>query len=348
VSIYCAGSLTGIDDLRRGELDRIEQWIAENQGSWQTVVALLPVLAGTGEGEFVIEWIETLPEDQVLLRSRGLTALAMVPGDRVFGFLAEAARSEDAGTAASGIEALSRRWRRERRGGADPRPYYALFSQALTRRDLATAFAAAPSLADSLFRPLGAVTLLIDTYGLMEVPADVEPMTAILNTLGRAGGDRVEQFLRGVALDPSHPVLGRAAVEALEEMGIEGVTTPTVPDEAAPVITVEAAPPRIDWEYLSGKGATPQMVLETEKGEVVIRFLTEEAPLTVQTILRFAEEGVYDGVAFPRVVPNCVIQGGDFERQDGMGGPGFVIRSEFTRIPYERGVIGMASREWML
>ena len=43
------------------------------------------------------------------------------------------------------------------------------------------------------------------------------------------------------------------------------------------------------------------------------------------------------------MVPNFVVQGGDFARRDGFGGPGFSIRSEFTQIPYRRGVLGMAS-----
>jgi peptidylprolyl isomerase len=63
----------------------------------------------------------------------------------------------------------------------------------------------------------------------------------------------------------------------------------------------------------------------------------------VATISQFARDGRYDGVPFHRVVPNFVVQGGDFERGDGWGGPGFAIRSEFTRIPYGRGTIGMAS-----
>jgi peptidylprolyl isomerase len=48
-------------------------------------------------------------------------------------------------------------------------------------------------------------------------------------------------------------------------------------------------------------------------------------------------------VPFHRVVPDFVVQGGDFERRDGFGGPGFVIRTEITGIPFQRGVVGMAS-----
>ena len=43
------------------------------------------------------------------------------------------------------------------------------------------------------------------------------------------------------------------------------------------------------------------------------------------------------------MVPNFVVQGGDFTRRDGYGGPGFEIRSEFTETPFLRGVLGMAS-----
>jgi len=38
-----------------------------------------------------------------------------------------------------------------------------------------------------------------------------------------------------------------------------------------------------------------------------------------------------------------MVQGGDVAMGDGSGSPGFSIRSEFTRIPFQRGVIAMAS-----
>ena len=99
----------------------------------------------------------------------------------------------------------------------------------------------------------------------------------------------------------------------------------------------------IDWEALSDLGPRPKLILETEKGTVTLVLDSEGAPQTVQTIAGLAQEGLYDGTPFHRVVPNFVVQGGDFARQDGFGGPGFTIRSEFTQTPFRRGVLGMAS-----
>jgi len=75
----------------------------------------------------------------------------------------------------------------------------------------------------------------------------------------------------------------------------------------------------------------------------VLELDASQAPQTVQTITRFAREGRYDGVPFHRVIANFVIQGGDFARGDGYGGPDFFLRSELTRIPYRTGTLGMAS-----
>jgi len=84
-------------------------------------------------------------------------------------------------------------------------------------------------------------------------------------------------------------------------------------------------------------------VLETNRGTVTIKLDTEQAPQTVQAITQFAKDGRYDGVPFHRIVPNFVVQGGDFARRDGFGGPGFFLRTEITRLGHRRGTIGMAS-----
>ncbi len=131
-----------------------------------------------------------------------------------------------------------------------------------------------------------------------------------------------------------HPTVRQRASEHAERLsGRRAMAS----DQASPV---GRSP---DWQVLAELGTHPALVLETEKGRVVIRMVAELAPVTVQTMAELAAAGHYDGVAFHRVVPDFVIQGGDFERGDGYGGPGFVIRSEITGIPYRRGVVGMAS-----
>ncbi len=115
-------------------------------------------------------------------------------------------------------------------------------------------------------------------------------------------------------------------------------------EEAAPVRTRARRPYRtVDWERLRRLGPEPRLHLETNRGTVVLALRTEEAPLTVDGITLLAEEGRYDGVPFHRVVPNFVVQGGDVTLAGGRDPAPFTLRSEFTRIPYLRGVLGMAS-----
>jgi len=81
--------------------------------------------------------------------------------------------------------------------------------------------------------------------------------------------------------------------------------------------------------------------VETDKGAFVIELLPEAAPLTVDNFVQLARRRYFDGVAFHRVVPNFVVQGGD-PRGDGNGGPGYQIRCEINTASYDRGAVGMA------
>lgn len=82
-------------------------------------------------------------------------------------------------------------------------------------------------------------------------------------------------------------------------------------------------------------------VVTTAKGKFEIEFFPEEAPLTVDNFVKLAEKGYFNGIDIHRVVANFVVQDGD-PRGDGNGGPGWSIRCEINRIPYERGMVGMA------
>ena len=77
------------------------------------------------------------------------------------------------------------------------------------------------------------------------------------------------------------------------------------------------------------------------EGRSRVRLACPAAPLTCLNFLNLAGQGFFDGLAFHRVVPDFVVQGGD-PKGDGSGGPGYSIRDEINRLRYDRGVVGMA------
>jgi peptidyl-prolyl cis-trans isomerase B (cyclophilin B) len=85
----------------------------------------------------------------------------------------------------------------------------------------------------------------------------------------------------------------------------------------------------------------PIAVLHTKKGDIRIELFARDAPMTVDNFIQLAQSGFYNGLAFGRVVPNFVIQGGD-PRGDQNGGPGYQIRDEINLHQYETGTVGMA------
>jgi peptidyl-prolyl cis-trans isomerase B (cyclophilin B) len=56
----------------------------------------------------------------------------------------------------------------------------------------------------------------------------------------------------------------------------------------------------------------PQVLIETNMGNIVVELYPEKAPKTVENFLRYVNEGFYDGTIFHRVIPNFMIQGGGY------------------------------------
>lgn len=81
--------------------------------------------------------------------------------------------------------------------------------------------------------------------------------------------------------------------------------------------------------------------LDLDHGRVVIEMLPDVAPKHVERIKTLVKEGFYDGIVFHRVIDGFVAQTGD-PTGTGMGGSGQKIEAEFSDVPYERGIIGMA------
>ncbi|MEW6543590.1 MAG: peptidylprolyl isomerase [Nitrospirota bacterium] len=92
----------------------------------------------------------------------------------------------------------------------------------------------------------------------------------------------------------------------------------------------------------------PRVVISTKFGEMLIRFYPEDAPRHVDNFLNLAKMGFYDGLAFHRVVPGFIIQGGDPLSKNpdrslhGTGGPGYWLSPEPNDRPHKRGALSMA------
>jgi len=84
------------------------------------------------------------------------------------------------------------------------------------------------------------------------------------------------------------------------------------------------------------------LILETSKGPVTIRMRPDVAPGHVARIKELVREGFYDGLKFHRVIEGFMAQTG-CPRGTGTGGsPKGNLKAEFSKVPYKRGVVGMA------
>jgi peptidylprolyl isomerase len=85
------------------------------------------------------------------------------------------------------------------------------------------------------------------------------------------------------------------------------------------------------------------LVLDTTPGRIVIKLLDGVAPGHAERMKLLAREGFYDGVPFHRVIDGFMAQTGDGENGDGTGGSEHPdLKAEFSKLPFERGTVGMA------
>jgi cyclophilin family peptidyl-prolyl cis-trans isomerase len=102
----------------------------------------------------------------------------------------------------------------------------------------------------------------------------------------------------------------------------------------------------------SGITASPDeeiAIIETDLGKFKIKFFPDVAPKHVENFKKLTREGFFDGLAFHRVIPNGIIQGGDPTTRGndrtrwGFGLPGQpTVPAEFNNRPFIRGTVGAA------
>jgi peptidylprolyl isomerase len=84
------------------------------------------------------------------------------------------------------------------------------------------------------------------------------------------------------------------------------------------------------------------LYIELDYGRVVVQLRPDIAPRHVARVKELARAGFYDGIVFHRVIEGFMAQTGD-PTGTGTGGSGKGnVQAEFSRVPFERGIVGAA------
>src|ERR1700727_2119495 len=85
------------------------------------------------------------------------------------------------------------------------------------------------------------------------------------------------------------------------------------------------------------------IVIDTNKGRIIVKLRADLAPKHAERIKQLAREGFYNNVPFHRVIDGFMEQTGDGKNFDGTGGSKYPnLPSEFSSVPNKRGIVGMA------
>ncbi len=334
VQVAAANTLTMGLFVPRTVQERMADWLVDDPPErWRAHVPFARHLAGIGRQEPVLEWARRVEGAHPVAAARALELMGMIEANEATEFIWEMTDHADTRVRALALAILGQRWAAVIMDDEEVREIFHLLVDRVAHGEPAEVQRSLGALVSPAYGALDQEGQVLETIvQRAETEESVPVLVALLEAVGEIGFEAAAELTESF-LD--HPELRVRAVAATAHRRITGQEVARV-DETAPARTV-------DWEALEALGPEPRLHLETERGEVVVRMLPQQAPLTVQTVARLAEETRYDASPFHRVLPNFMAQGGDVVMGDGSGSPGFSIRSEFTRIPFQRGVIAMAS-----
>ena len=93
----------------------------------------------------------------------------------------------------------------------------------------------------------------------------------------------------------------------------------------------------------------PKAIFHTARGDINVALFDKTAPGTVKNFIELAKKGFYDKLAFHRVIPNFMVQGGCPHSKEGSkgvagtGGPGYKIKCELGASNTEKHLPGTLS-----
>ena len=191
-------------------------------------------------------------------------------------------------------------------------------------------------------------------------PSDERHSAGTVSSVGVPGDPNSDgtQFLVTVVaqpgLDGHHTIWGRVA-EGLS-VGARISETPVdaegMATERVEIVSVSIRdwsppiPPPFTTETVA-ELATYRAVLETSVGSVAFEFFPDRAPEHVRNFLRLAAAGVYDGMAFHRVVPGFVVQTGSIPSRttplsEEQRAVVVNLTPEFSDTSHVKGIVSMA------
>lgn len=335
VAVAAASALTMGGGRPDGLSDRMEALIRRGDPArWQ---ALLPLVEYAGEQErmeLIMEWIQRMSTRDPTATARGVRLLGRpVDAPGINDLLFDLTEHDDARVKATAARVLAERWLTTPTEDAEFARLVERFGALLEEGETPVALAITRAVASPAWTPFGAPEVLLSSFRELD-PYETHPTVLVgyMEALASVGGDGVAEAVEPY-VEHDHLRVRAIAGEVIQ------IFTGRRPEGTR----IEGPERTVDWEALEALGAAPRLHLETERGEIVVRLLPGQAPLSVQAMAELAAAGAYDGTHFHRVLPNFVLQGGDVTARDGSGSPGYALRSEFTRLPFARGVLGMAS-----
>lgn len=171
--------------------------------------------------------------------------------------------------------------------------------------------------------------------------------------ISRSRGDDIIDVAPPATVTPDS-----AGTTVVDEPEIEPPPVITVPESGGSIDGAAECPPDDgSGDRITSFGEAPPMCIDvtksytaeinTNKGVFIIDLDAEAAPATVNNFVTLARYNYYDGVAFHRVMPGFVVQGGDAVGPNpGSGGPGYRFEDELQGGEgpfYEIGSVAMAN-----
>jgi cyclophilin family peptidyl-prolyl cis-trans isomerase/HEAT repeat protein len=188
----------------------------------------------------------------------------------------------------------------------------------------------APELPGAMHQVLAALTRITrDGRATMR-----DPRTQLLERVRESGDSNAVNALRVLLadIDPAIATLAADIISQKTGTKVEPRTTRYVPAPLPSAETLRAL-----------DGATAVVTMKG-LGTFTLELLTDDAPVTVATFARLADEGRFNGLTFHRMVPNFVIQGGSPGADEYDGLTSEFLRDEMGLARHLRGSLGISTR----